>query len=68
MLLTVRFAQNGDVSSVQKTGLATVRGVSPYGKKTPPRGSHRGILSELFGNIAAGGASTSAPTQDNPGR
>ena len=68
ILLTVRFAKNGDVDSVQKTGLETVRGVSPYGRKTPTRGSHRGILSELFGNIAAGGGGTaSAPTQDNPG-
>jgi outer membrane protein assembly factor BamE (lipoprotein component of BamABCDE complex) len=68
MLLTVRFAPSGDVTSVQKTGLETVRDVSLYGKRTPVLGSNRGFLAELFGNIGTvGGNSTPAPTADNPG-
>jgi outer membrane protein assembly factor BamE (lipoprotein component of BamABCDE complex) len=67
MLLTVRFAPNGEVATVQKTGLETIRGVSLYGRKTPVLGSHRGFLSELFGNIGSvGGVASGAPTADNP--
>lgn len=67
-LLTVRFNPDGDVTSVQKTGLETVRRVTPYGKKTPTRGSHRGFFADLFGNLSAGGGpGANAPSQDNPG-
>jgi len=67
MLLTVRFGRGGDVASVQKTGLETIRKVSPWGKKTPTLGRDRGFFTELFGNIGAGGANaTRAPTADNP--
>jgi outer membrane protein assembly factor BamE (lipoprotein component of BamABCDE complex) len=66
-LLAVRFAASGDVASVQKTGLETIRKVDPYGKKTPTLGRNRGFFTELFGNIGAGGANaTRAPTSDNP--
>ena len=65
-LLTVRFAANGDVASVQRTGLETVREIQPYNKKTPVLGSHRSFFSELFGNIAAG-TTDRASTADNPG-
>ncbi|WP_294394711.1 outer membrane protein assembly factor BamE [uncultured Sphingomonas sp.] len=68
VLLTVRFAPNGEVASVQKTGLETVRDVNLYGKRTPVRGSDRGFLAELFGNITASGASQQGPTADNPNR
>lgn len=65
-LLAVRFAANGDVASVQRTGLETVREVKLYGKKTPVLGSHRTFFSELFGNIAPG-TSDRAASADNPG-
>jgi outer membrane protein assembly factor BamE (lipoprotein component of BamABCDE complex) len=68
MLLTVRFAPNGDVASVQRTGLETIRDVNLYGKRTPVRGSDRGFFAELFGNINASGASQQGPTADNPNR
>ncbi|WP_420141118.1 outer membrane protein assembly factor BamE [Sphingomonas sp.] len=68
MLLTVRFASDGEVASVQKTGLETTRDVRLYGKKTPVRGSDRGFFAELFGNISAGGGSQQGPTADNPNR
>lgn len=68
-LLTVRFAGNGDVAAVTKTGMETIRRVTPYGKTTPTLGRNRGFFADLFGNIGAGGPNAgSAPTQDNPGR
>ena len=67
MLLTVRFAPTGEVASVQKTGLETIREISPYGKKTPTLGRNRNFISELFGNIGTvGGKGGSGPSADNP--
>jgi outer membrane protein assembly factor BamE (lipoprotein component of BamABCDE complex) len=68
MMLTVKFAANGEVASVQKSGLETIRDVKLYGKRTPVRGSDRGFFAELFGNINAGGGSQQGPTADNPNR
>ncbi|HMI21090.1 MAG TPA: outer membrane protein assembly factor BamE [Sphingomonas sp.] len=65
-LLAVRFAANGDVASVQRTGVETVRDIQVYGRKTPVLGSHRSFFSELFGNIAPG-TTDKATTADNPG-
>jgi len=65
-LLTVRFASSGDVASVQRTGVETVRDVKLYGRKTPVLGAHRTFFSELFGNIAPG-STDRASTADNPG-
>jgi outer membrane protein assembly factor BamE (lipoprotein component of BamABCDE complex) len=65
-LLTVRFAANGDVASVQRTGVETIRDVQLYGRKTPVLGAHRTFFSELFGNIAPG-STDRASTADNPG-
>jgi outer membrane protein assembly factor BamE (lipoprotein component of BamABCDE complex) len=65
-MLAIRFAANGDVASVQRTGLETVRDVKIYGRKTPVLGSHRTFFSELFGNIAPG-TTDRATTADNPG-
>ena len=62
----MRFAANGDVASVQRSGLETVRVVQPYGKKTPVLGAHHTFFTELFGNIAPGSADK-AKTADNPG-
>ena len=65
-LLAVRFASNGDVASVQRTGVETIRDVQVYGKKTPVLGARHTFFSELFGNIQAG-SSDRASTADNPG-
>jgi outer membrane protein assembly factor BamE (lipoprotein component of BamABCDE complex) len=68
-ILTVRFAPDGNVSSVQKTGLETIRNVNIYGKTTPTLGRHTGFFSELFGNIGTvGGSGTTGPTADNPNK
>ena len=67
MLLTVRFTPGGDVASVQKTGLETVRDVRLYGKTTPTLGRNTNFFSELFGGIGTVGATGGgAPTADNP--
>lgn len=65
-LLAVRFAANGEVSSVQRTGIETTRNITPYRKKTPVLGAHHTFFSELFGNVQAG-SSDRAKTADNPG-
>ena len=67
MLLTIRFSPAGDVASVQKTGLETIRDVSPYGKTTPTLGRSHGFITELFGNIGTVGAGgAGGRTADNP--
>ena len=66
VLLTVRFAPTGDVSSVQKTGTETIRRIALYNKKTPTLGSNKGFIAELFGNIGTVGSGPRGPSQDNP--
>ena len=67
LVLEVRFDANGNVASVQRTGLEKVASVSPWGEKTPTLGRNRSFFAELFGNIGAvGGAARGAPTADNP--
>jgi outer membrane protein assembly factor BamE (lipoprotein component of BamABCDE complex) len=66
-VLHVRFDANGNVESVNRTGLELVANIDPSNDKTPTLGSHRGLLEELFGNIGAVGQSgRGAPTTDNP--
>ena len=67
MLLAVRFDPRGNVVSVNRTGLETIRKVSLYRDKTPTLGSKRGFFSELFGNIGrVGSVGTNSTTADNP--
>ena len=67
LLLAVRFAPDGNVASVKKTGLETIRNVRPFGKTTPTLGRKSGFFRELFGNIGTvGGAGQSGPSTDNP--
>jgi len=67
LLLAVRFAPDGNVASVQRTGLETIRDVRLYGKTTPTLGRTRGFFKELFGNIGTvGGGAQTGPTADNP--
>nr|WP_253201150.1 outer membrane protein assembly factor BamE [Sphingomonas quercus] len=66
-VLAVRFDKDGNVSRVDRTGLETIRKVSPYGDKTPTLGRKSSLLNDLFGNIGRVGASgQGAPTADNP--
>ncbi len=66
-LLAVRFAPDGNVSSVQRSGLEAVRTIHLYGHTTATLGRHTGFFSELFGNIGSvGGRGGSGPSTDNP--
>ncbi len=66
-VLEVRFDPNGNVASVQRSGIEKVASIAPWGEKTPTLGRNRSFFAELFGNIGAvGGASRGAPTADNP--
>lgn len=65
--LVVKFDARGNVASVQRSGLETIRTVSLYGEKTPTLGSKRGFFRELFGNIGrVGSVGTNSTTADNP--
>ena len=66
-VLEVRFDTNGNVASVQRTGMEKVVAIAPWGEKTPTLGRKRSFFAELFGNIGAVGAGgKGAPTTDNP--
>lgn len=67
MVLHIRFDANGNVESVNRTGLELVANIDPSNDRTPTLGSHRSLLQELFGNIGAvGQGGRGAPTTDNP--
>ena len=67
-VLHVRFDQNGNVQTVQRTGIELAVNVNPDNRVTPTLGRDRSLLQELFGNIGAvGQRGQSAPTADNPG-
>jgi outer membrane protein assembly factor BamE (lipoprotein component of BamABCDE complex) len=67
IVLHIRFDANGNVESVNRTGIELVANIRPSNDKTPTLGSHRSLLEELFGNIGAVGQSgRGAPTTDNP--
>ena len=67
VVLHVRFDAQGNVESVNRTGLELVANIDPSNDRTPTLGSHRSLLQELFGNIGAvGQGGRGAPTTDNP--
>lgn len=67
MVLAVHFDAQGNVSSVERTGMEKVAHVSLYGDKTPTLGSKRGFFRELFGNIGrVGSVGEAGGTADNP--
>ena len=67
LAIAVNFDANGNVVSVQKTGLEKVASISPDGDKTPTLGRNRGFFQELFGNIGTIGATgQTGGTTDNP--
>lgn len=61
-VLTVRFDDAGNVSSVDTMGVEQVVYLQPDGDKTPTLGRERGFLEDLFGNIGqVGGAGVGGP-------
>jgi outer membrane protein assembly factor BamE (lipoprotein component of BamABCDE complex) len=66
-VLAVHFDEQGNVASVEQTGMEKIAHVSPYGDKTPTLGSKRGFFRELFGNIGrVGSVGEAGGTADNP--
>jgi len=66
-VLAVHFDEQGNVATVERTGLEKVASVSLYGDKTPTLGSKRGFFRELFGNIGrVGSVGQAGGTADNP--
>ena len=68
VVLHVRFDANGNVESVQRTGVELAVNIHPDDQATPTLGNRRSLFQELFGNIGAVGQTQgqSAPTADNP--
>ena len=55
-VLAVKFDGQGNVESVERSGIEDVVYLSPDGDKTPTLGRERGFLEDLFGNIGQVGA------------
>ena len=63
-VLQVRFDPQGNVASVQRTGIEKVASIDPENDTTPTLGRNRGFFHELFGNIGSVGAGgMNVPTQ-----
>ncbi|GAB5352549.1 outer membrane protein assembly factor BamE [Qipengyuania sp. 483] len=54
-VLAVKFGPDGDVLSVDRTGIEDVVYLTPDGAETPTLGRERGFLEDLFGNIGTVG-------------
>lgn len=66
-VLIVHFDDQGNVASVERTGMEKIAHVSLLGDKTPTLGSKRGFFRELFGNIGrVGSVGEAGGTADNP--
>lgn len=50
-VIAIRFDAQGNVTSVDRTGMELVASIDPNGDKTPTLGRERGFLEDLFGNI-----------------
>ncbi|MEO1729475.1 MAG: outer membrane protein assembly factor BamE [Pseudomonadota bacterium] len=55
-VLAVKFDEQGNVTSVERSGVDKVVYLRPNGDKTPTLGRERGFLQDLFGNIGQVGA------------
>ena len=59
-LLHIRFDEQGNVASIERTGLELVARIQPMEDKTPTLGRDRSFFEELFSNVGQVG---SLPTQ-----
>jgi outer membrane protein assembly factor BamE (lipoprotein component of BamABCDE complex) len=55
-LLHIRFDEQGNVASVDRSGLEKIVSVTPDADQTPTLGRRRSFFQELFGNIGTVGA------------
>ena len=67
LLVHIVFDDNGNVTSVERTGMEKVAQISPDGDKTPTLGRNRGFLEDLFGNIGQVGAGGQGKGADTGG-
>jgi outer membrane protein assembly factor BamE (lipoprotein component of BamABCDE complex) len=66
-VLHIRFDEQGNVESVQRTGMDLVVNIDPSNDETPTLGRNRNLFQELFGNIGAiGRGQPGGQTPDNP--
>lgn len=67
-MLHIRFDDQGNVASVDRSGLEKIVSITPDADKTPTLGRQRGFFRELFGNIGTvGAAGMGAPGGDQGG-
>jgi outer membrane protein assembly factor BamE (lipoprotein component of BamABCDE complex) len=55
-LIHIRFDAAGNVTSVEKTGMAAIASVNIEGDKTPTLGRHSSFFKDLFGGIGSVGS------------
>lgn len=66
-VIHVRFDGQGNVESINRTGLELVSRIRPERDQTPTLGRHRSLFEELFGNIGAvGQGGERGQSADNP--
>jgi outer membrane protein assembly factor BamE (lipoprotein component of BamABCDE complex) len=67
LVLAVHFDDEGNVTSVGRSGAERIVHIAPLKDKTPTLGSKRGFFQELFGNIGrVGSVGSEGSTADNP--
>ena len=66
-VLAVKFDEQGNVKSVERSGVDKVVYLRPNGDKTPTLGRERGFLQDLFGNIGQVGAAGPGGGPGGPG-
>lgn len=50
-VMAIRFDEEGNVATIERSGIDEVVYLTPDGDKTPTLGRERGFLEDLFGNI-----------------
>jgi len=65
-VMRVIFDTEGNVTSVDRTGIELVASISPDGDKTPTLGRDSSFFEELFGNIGAVGAPGAQGASNDP--
>jgi outer membrane protein assembly factor BamE (lipoprotein component of BamABCDE complex) len=55
-VLHVRFDEQGNVASVERTGLEKIASIQPMADKTPTLGRDRSFFQELFSNVGQVGS------------
>jgi outer membrane protein assembly factor BamE (lipoprotein component of BamABCDE complex) len=65
VVLHIRFDEQGNVQSVERTGMERIVSIDPDPRQTPTLGRERSLFEEIFGNVGAG-QGRQGQTADNP--